>query len=182
MEYTRILESDLDIFKNHARILVAGWLNSGKSFLVSKLIRRYANKFDHIIVLGSNLENVNDLVKRDDGFDPYVDKPTGKVLVILDDFLFSKRLLELGSKLATDGRHLNISTIFITQNLIFNDKNFRHISLNVTGYFIFKTRDQGQISYFGRSFLSKEKIGSFVNFYKKVVVKKKYPYLYLDYL
>ena len=163
MEYARVFETDIDIFKNHARILVAGWSNSGKSFLVSKLIQKYVNKFDHIIVLGSNLENVNDLVKRDDTFDPYVDKPPGRILVILDDFLFSKRLLELGSKLATDGRHLNISTIFITQNLIFNDKNFRHISLNVTGYFLFRTRDQGQITYFGRSFLPKDKIESFLN-------------------
>ena len=172
MEYARINESELDIFKNHARILISGYSGGGKSWLASKIIKKYSYKFDHIIVLGSNLENVNNLVKRDDSFDPYVEKPEGRILCIFDDFLFSKPLLQLAAKLAIDGRHLQISTLFLSQNLIFNNNFYRIITLNLTGHFLFKTRDQGQISYFGRTFLSKDKIESFLNLYKKVVVKK----------
>ena len=48
--------------------------------------------------------------------------------------------------LFTNGRHLNLSVVFITQNLFYQGKSCRTISLNSTYMVVFKNpRDQSQI-------------------------------------
>ena len=46
--------SELNIFKSTARLFVTGYSSYGKSYLVGKLIERYINEFDEILISGSN--------------------------------------------------------------------------------------------------------------------------------
>ena len=72
--YTPIHAVDVDIFNLPARLLISGCSGSGKSFFISRLLRKYRSYFTQIIVIGSNLENCEDLqIKRDDTFNPLVD-------------------------------------------------------------------------------------------------------------
>ena len=62
------MEPELDISNKLARILIAGASNSGKSYLVSKLIQRWHKRFERIVVTGSDLENVLGMNVIQDGF------------------------------------------------------------------------------------------------------------------
>ena len=65
--YSSVTEEKLDIFSQRARISVAGALNSGKSFFVSHLVKKYYSKCNRIVIIGANLENVGGLnIIRDD--------------------------------------------------------------------------------------------------------------------
>ena len=46
-------DSDVDIFNQPARIIIAGSSNSGKTQLTSNLALKYANRFDLIIICGT---------------------------------------------------------------------------------------------------------------------------------
>ena len=73
--YERVTEKEIDIFTKPARLIVSGASGCGKSFFVSRLIRKYRAKFDSVIVIGANLENIEDLnIKRDDSFNPLVEE------------------------------------------------------------------------------------------------------------
>ena len=67
----------------------------------------------------------------------------------------------------TKGRHENISTIFITQNLFFSGKFARSIALICSHYILVRNRDLGQIEVLGRQLYGKSKASNFVDVYKK---------------
>ena len=46
-------EEQVDLFHHPARMLVAGFSNSGKSELVARLVAKYHFKFSHIFVCGT---------------------------------------------------------------------------------------------------------------------------------
>ena len=53
---------------------------------------------------------------------------------------------QLVQDLFTNGRHLNLSVVFVSQNLFYTRKKYRTISLNSTYIVVFKNpRDQTQI-------------------------------------
>ena len=180
--YRRILESDINIFEESARLIIAGSSGSGKSYFVSRLIRKYRKYFNNVIVIGTNLENIEDLdVKRDDNFNPLLNELLGRTLVIFDDVLYNKEKLLIASDSYVRARHNNTSLIFLTQNIYFSNPNYRVISLNCTHIVIFRNRDIKQISCFGRTFLENEDVKTFVNLYKKEVLDKKYGYILVDF-
>ena len=180
--FTRIDSSDIDIFNKPARVIIAGFSNSGKSFFTSKLLQNYKNKFDKIILYGSELENSEGLeIEHNEGYDPFSENISKHTLLIFDDTIFNKALIKLAAKLFTKGRHINCSTIFITQNIFLKDNDFRIISLNATHVFLFPMRDLNQIKLYGSTLLSKTQLDSFVNLYQKLVLKKKYGYLMIDF-
>lgn len=178
--YTTVSGDEIDIFNEPSRLLVAGSSGSGKSFFTSSLINKYRHKFDKIIVIGSDLENCRDVI-RDDDFDVFNEVLTGSILIIYDDVIYKKKLVERAAELYIRGRHYKVSTIFLSQNLFYNDKNFRIIALNCTHIVIFRTRDIKQISYFARTFLNDTQIDNFLKLYKRVVLKNKHRYLLVDY-
>ena len=176
--------SDLTLFQRPNRLLLSGYSNSGKSYFVSNLIRKYRSVFSKVIVIGSDLEFVKDLnIIRDDSYDPFSEdfEIDGHILLIFDDIICNPALVKLASKVFIKGRHKNISPIFITQNLFTNDKNFRVLALNVTHIVLFKMRDLRQISFLAKSFLIDSQIEAFINLYKRIVLKKQYGYLLIDY-
>ena len=182
MSYGRVTEDVLDIFNKPARLLVSGFSGSGKSTFVCKLIEKYRNKFQRVIVLGSELDISKELnIEFNSDFNPFQEFLRGSTLLIFDDIIYNKKLLTLAGEVFIRGRHLNISSILVTQNIFLSDKNFRQISLNTTHIILFKHRDEKQIICFSRSFLSDEKVKEFHSLYKKVVAKQKHQYLLIDF-
>ena len=182
MDYATLCEEDLNIFAKPARLLISGFSGSGKSNFVCKLVKKYRSSFHRIIVLGSDLENSAELgIEFNSDFNPFEEFLKGNTLLIFDDIIYNKKLLTLAGEVFIRGRHLNVSSIIVTQNLFLSDKNFRQISLNTTHIVIFKHRDEKQIVCFARSFLTDTKVKQFHALYKKVVAKKKHQYLMIDF-
>ena len=182
MTYARIAESELNIFERPARLLVSGYSGSGKSTLVEDIIKKYRDVFERVIILGTNLEKSNELkITHDNDFNPFEEHLTGKTLLIFDDVIYNKKLINLAGEVFVRGRHLNVSSIFITQNLFLSNSNFRQITLNTTHIIILRHRDEKQIICFARSFLSEEKVSKFLNLYKKIVAKQKHQHLLIDF-
>lgn len=59
-------------------------------------------------------------------------------LVIFDDLINSKTLKEIADLFVVDGRHLNMSIIFLSQRLFVNDEYFRQISGNCDYFCVFR--------------------------------------------
>ena len=156
---------------------------SGKTFLTEKIVKKYRHKFTRIISIGSTLACGKELnIERDDDFNPFTEEvPSTSTLIIFDDIIFEKKKIELAGQIYIKGRHLNISAIFLTQNIFLPDKNFRLITLNSTHVFLLRTRDVQQIRCFTQTFLDKSKRESFVELYKRRVLKIEYGYLLIDF-
>ena len=108
--YTSISENEIDIFEKPARIIVSGTSGAGKSFFISKLIRKYRNKFDSVIVVGANLENIEDLdVKRDDNYNPFTDGVNDRTLIVYDDIVDRPFKLRECASVFIRGRHMNLN-------------------------------------------------------------------------
>ena len=80
-------------------------------------------------------------------------------ICIIDDLMQSASGNQLVENLFTNGRHLNLSVFFFSQNLFYKGKKCRTISLNSTYIVVFKNpRDQSQIRHLARQmFPSKPK-------------------------
>jgi GTPase SAR1 family protein len=63
------------------------------------------------------------------------DQPT---LIVFDDLINSKSLKNIAQLFVVDGRHLNMSLIFLSQRLFVNDEYFRQISGNCDYFCVFK--------------------------------------------
>ena len=58
------------------------------------------------------------------------------ILVIFDDMLHSGSLSNIAPLFTMNGRHMNMSLVFLTQRMFVNDEYFRQISQNCD-YFLF---------------------------------------------
>ena len=175
MSTTTTINSDsLDIFSKPARILIFGLSGAGKSHLVSKLVRKYYEKFDEIVTVGADLENLEDTsVRRDDDFDPIKSKSKNeKVLVIYDDILYKKNFHESAAKLFIYGRPSNVSVIFISQALFVNDNFFRIMNLNASHIIFLTIRNIKSLRLYVKSFMPEESLNDFINLYMKVVLQQ----------
>ena len=173
MEASTYLEPVIDIFHAPARIIIAGYSNSGKSEMCSKLIQKYHNKFNTILYCGVNSHSFkeNNEINRkitvsSEILNPFEYTYNGPLLYILDDCFLEAVQSNHVVDAFTKGRHENISTIFITQNMFFNGKFSRNISLNCSHYILMRSRDLGQIETLGRQLFVKKMGNSFVEIYK----------------
>ena len=67
------------------------------------------------------------------------ERTTGQpMLVIFDDLLNSKSLVDIATLFTVDGRHMNMSLVFLTQRMFVNNEHFRQISQNCDYFVIFK--------------------------------------------
>ena len=87
---------------------------------------------------------------------------------------------QLVENLFTNGRHLNLSVIFVSQNLFYTRKKYRIISLKSIYIVVFKNpRDQTQIRHLAcQMFPSKPK---FLQAAYEEETKDPYNYLFLDF-
>lgn len=180
----RVNFEDLNLFNKSSRWVIAGLSGSGKSYFTSELIRKYRHVFSKVYVIGSDLENVGDIdVVRNDNFNPFDDESelVGETLIIFDDIIFNNSLIKLAAEVYSRGRHINVSSVFLSQNLYLKNDFYRVISINATHVVLFRARDINQIKYFGKSFLDDNQNKNFVSLYKKQVLKQKYGYLLVDF-
>ena len=175
-KHAHVSESDIDLFHKSSRIIICGFSNSGKSYLASLIIEKYSNKFDKIICIGADMENI----ERNDTFQGFGHE-YGNLLMIVDDSILNKTRMQLCSNIFTRGRHENISVILISQSLYPNCPHFRMCALNSSHYIIFRTRDMSQISRFSTTFVQSDKKNEFLNLYRKEVLGRKYGYILLDF-
>ena len=187
METSIFPESVLNIFNQPARIIIAGYSNSGKSEMCKKLIQIYHENFNHILYCGieshplQSNEDINPkLTVTTDILNPFDFTYLGKILFILDDCFLeaveNKNVVDAFTK----GRHKLISTVFITQNLFFSGKHARNIALNCSHYILMRNRDLAQIETLGRQIYGKSNGKEFLNIYKKALSENTYGYLLID--
>lgn len=180
----------LDIFKYPARIIVAGYSNSGKSELVRKLISKHHNNFKKIVIcglsshplqhdkeIGSKVFVSPEIVNPISDEDTYDQRGT---LFVLDDIFIEAVKNKVVVDAFTRGRHNNISCIFITQNLYMGGKHARNISLNCSQFLLLRQRDLLQIQLLGRQIFGKDRASDFVEIYKSAVFSKPFGYLLVD--
>ena len=182
-------DSVTHLFSNPARIIIAGFSNSGKSELTSKLIEKYHESFDRILYCGVNSHPLqthhsiaDKLVVSPNIEDPlehsqYLNKG---VLYILDDLFLEAVDNKHVVNAFTKGRHSNISVLFIVQNLFFQGKFARNIALNASHYILMRNRDMSQIENLGRQIFGKNKSKAFVNIYQKALTYNTFGYLLID--
>ena len=185
--HTEYTEDSIDLFQQPARIIIAGYSNSGKSQMCSNLINKYHYKFNTILYCGVNshkLQNNPDIKDKlhisSEIVNPFDYTYDGNTLYILDDCFLEANESKFVVNAFTKGRHENISTIFITQNLFFSGKFARSIALNCSHYILMRNRDLGQIEVLGRQLFGKNKGSSFVDIYKKAHTVNTYGYLLVD--
>ena len=144
--------------------------------MCSNLIKKYHNKFNTILYCGVNsheLQNNPDINEKlhisSEIVNPFDYSYNGNTLFILDDCFLEAIESKFVVNDFTKGRHEDISTIFITQNLFFSFKfaRGRPIALNCSHYILMRNRDLGQIEVLGRQLYGKSKASNFVDVYKK---------------
>lgn len=177
--HTRVSEEDVDLFIKPSRLIICGFSNSGKTYLTSLIVKKYADRFEKIVCIGGDLSN--DKVERDDEFQPFGHNLDGGLLLIVDDSILNKNRMQLCSSVFTRGRHEKISIILISQSLYPNCPHFRMCALNASHYIIFRTRDMSQISRFSTTFVQSDKKNEFLSLYRKEVLGRKYGYIMLDF-
>ena len=191
MENARSVPAEhVDLFRSPARLLVAGYTNSGKSEFVSKLITKYESKFYKIIISGvenhplqSNPEISPKLELREGVINVFEEldgtEDDRGILYVLDDLFYDAMEDKTVMKSYTRGRHDRISIILVTQNLFARGKYSRDISLNASHFVLHKMRDLNQIETLGRQLFGKSGSRQMVDIYKKAT-KESYGYLLVD--
>ena len=103
---------------------------------------------------------------------------SSKLCVIFDDLLHSKDMYAAIAKLFTiDGRHNNMSLIFLSQRFFVNDENYRQITGNADYYCLFKNpKNPSQINHLSYQMTPKGSDSSLIDAYKVATIK---PYSYL---
>ena len=81
----------------------------------------------------------------------------------------------------TQGRHINVSSILITQNIFYaKGKYSRDISLNCSHFLILRTRDVSQLKVLSRQIFGSENGNKILHVYQYLIKKFKYPHLLID--
>ena len=187
METQGFPECVLNIFNQPARIIIAGYSNSGKSEICKKLIEIYHENFHHILYCGVETHslqtnpNINSkLTVTTEILNPFDFTYLGNILFILDDCFLEAVENKNVVNAFTKGRHKQISTVFITQNLFFSGKHARNIALNCSHYILMRNRDLAQIETLGRQIYGKSNGKEFLEIYKKALAQNSYGYLLID--
>ena len=142
--------------KENFKLFVSGPSRSGKTVFVKELIKNldiFAKAPPKIITL---IYKVDQPIYHEMGVDFLVqDGPNLKqqllqiaqgcsMLCIFDDLINSTSLSELGDLFVVDGRHLNLSLVFISQRIFVNSEEFRQISQNCDYFCLFRNPRNAQ--------------------------------------
>lgn len=188
---------DYFIFRHPFTCLVVGPTSSGKTVLVRRFLKNYNTlvnfsypvpqlkvmwAFGQYQPLYSSSISDNVLCNYIPGLPTEQEiKESLPHIIVIDDLMTelggNRKLTSLFTKLS---HHLNISVIFITQNLYHQGKEMRNISLNSHYYFIMNCpRDKAQKSHFARSAFP-ETSKSFLESYADAI-STEYGYIKLDF-
>ena len=185
-------DDQLNLFNYPARIIIAGYTNSGKTYLCTKIVEKYHHLFSKIVISGvsshplqdstdikDKLEIQEDIIDPVDEHSPFTDSKAHILQILDDNFLASANSPTVVNSF-TKGRHKNLSVILITQNLFFPGKYARTIALNTSHYILMKNRDLYQIECLGRQLYGKSNSKKFVEIYKNAVHSTPRGYLLCD--
>ena len=194
---TNVPLMDYDIFKLHHpfSMLVAGSRGAGKSEFVKQLLSLkqfiMTNPQERIVwFYGRHQPDLFcSLTQEIPWIEFYEGLPTNNEVMfdrskrnicIIDNLMQSASGNQLVENLFTNGRHLNLSVVFVCQNLFYAGKKCRTISLNSTHIVIFRNpRDQTQIRHLAcQMFPSKPK---FLQAAYADATKDLYRYLFSDF-
>ena len=149
-------------FEHPFTCIISGPTMSGKSYFVNRLIKLSNKKIypppDEIHYHYGVWQPLFDSMKKKVLFFkglPELSHFTGekKILIIIDD-LMSEINSEISDFFTKGAHHLNLSVVYICQNLFHKNQFQRTINLNTQYLIIFKNpRDVCQIQYLGRSLL-----------------------------
>ena len=135
---------------------VCGPSGSGKSVFVKRLIENkdflFDKKIENIVwCYGHYQDMFHDPALKEvnfvQGFNPedYAEN-TVSTMVLIDDLMSELAECKQLVSMFTKNRHLNITTVFLTQNLFFKSSVYRSCSLNANYFVIMRTiRDKKQI-------------------------------------
>ena len=100
-------------------------------------------------------------------------------VIIIDDSMTEASENNEVQSLFTRGRHLNFSIIYLAQNLFYQGKHSRSISLNTEYLILLKNvRDKSQISHLARQMYPSN--SKFLKWAYQDATKNQYGYLFLD--
>lgn len=110
---------------------------------------------------------------------PNVTDKQENTVIIIDDLMVEAAQNDLVQALFTRGRHLNLSVIYLAQNLFHKGKHSRDMSLNTDYMVLFKnTRDASQIMHLSRQMYPNNP--KFLTWAFHDTTKEPYSYLFLD--
>jgi len=174
-------------------MLIAGPTSCGKSYLVFDIIENVETlitpKTDDITYcysqwqpgfekLKSKVKFNEGLLSREELFDPKRDT-TRHTLLIIDDLLESEYAPLVRDLFIKGSHHLNMSIIFITQNLFIPNKDYRTLSLNAHYLVVFKNpRDMSQIKHLSHQAFPSQP--SFLTLVYNNETQAKHSYIVLD--
>ena len=138
--------------KENFKLFISGPSRCGKTFFVAELLENIENfakvppttiiyvykvwqpKFDEMrSLVHVFLEDCDSIVAK------IQERATGHpILVVFDDLINSKSLVDIATLFTVDGRHMNMSIVFLTQRMFVNNEHFRQISQNCDYFAIFK--------------------------------------------
>lgn len=150
------------MFKHPFTCIVAGPTGSGKTYLIRNMLLHHKHVFANLPKLKVlwcygqwqdlySMKIVGVSVNYVEGL-PGPETLKAYNLIIIDDLMSELGNDKNMANLFTKGsHHLNLSVIFITQNLFHQGKEMRNIGLNAHYYILLKNpRDQSQIVHLGR--------------------------------
>lgn len=198
IESVDVEDSDL-IFEKPERIIVTGSSNTGKTYLVEQLVKKYTDKFYKIVICGNRNKLLDfpetacktSLYKSDGEpiYNPFTELNSYEVklnkkrqfLLILDDLMEIVYQSPIVSKIFSAGRHYQISCIILCQSFFPSGKGtniYPQIKNNSSIFIFTKLRSKNQIGNISRH-LEEDKISQkfFVELYRKNVQNKKYGYI-----
>ena len=150
---------DLRLIPNF-KILVAGPSRCGKTWFTFNLIKNIGKIAkdvpDKIVyVYAQQQAGYEDWLKYVDYFinadnnaiDQVIElAKSNKLLVIFDDLIHSDLLQDIARLFTIDGRHMQMSLVFLTQRLFFQNEYYKQISRNSDYFVIFRNpRNQAEI-------------------------------------
>ena len=110
---------------------------------------------------------------------PDVTTKQENTVIIIDDLMAEAAQNDQVQALFTRGRHLNLSVIYLAQNLFHKGKHSRDMSLNTDYMVLFKnTRDASQIMHLSRQMYPHKP--KFLTWAFHDATKEPYSYLFLD--
>ena len=138
--------------KENFKLFISGPSRCGKTFFISKLLENiesftkdppetilyiykvWQSKFDEMKSLvhgfiednGNIIQQIKEIALGQ------------KIFIIFDDLINSKSLVDIATLFTVDGRHMNMSMMFLTQRMFVNNEHFRQISQNCDYFCVFK--------------------------------------------
>ena len=176
-------------------MFVAGCCGTGKTTFVNNIIRNHqimiTPSIQKIIYFYSTWQDIFESLQNEvknitfdnttptiESIDKYTENRTIHCLIILDDLM--TEIKPEFAKIFTTFRHLEISTIFLTQNIFYNNDTYRNMSRNATYICVMKNpRDSSFINKLGYS-IDSSRVKDIVKIYQQST-QKPFSYLFIDF-